>query len=92
MTAPPHTPREETDDMTVTNEAQHLVALIREQFGLPDLPLHLGRLLAAGEPVTVAAAAAAGGWTEQDLRDELSRHPGTPARTGTPRAASWGSG
>ncbi|MDN4175840.1 hypothetical protein QWY28_22965 [Nocardioides sp. SOB77] len=78
--------------MTVTNEAQHLVALIREQFGLPDLPLHLGRLLAAGEPVTVAAAAAAGGWTEQDLRDELSRHPGTPARTGTPRAASWGSG
>lgn len=63
--------------MTVTNEAYHLVALIREQFGLPDLPLHLGRLLAAGEPVTVAAAAAAGGWTEQQLRDELSRHPGT---------------
>jgi alkylmercury lyase len=63
--------------MTVTNEAHHLVALIREQFGLPDVPLHLGRLLAAGEPVTVAAAAAAGGWTEQQLRDELSRHPGT---------------
>lgn len=63
--------------MTVTNDAHHLVALIREQFGLPDLPVHLGRLLAAGEPVTVAAAAASGGWTEQQLRDELSRHPGT---------------
>ncbi len=63
--------------MPVTDDAQHLVALIREQFGLPDLPFHLGRLLAAGEPVTVAEAAAAGGWTEQQLRDELARHPGT---------------
>lgn len=63
--------------MTITVEAEHLVAIIRQQFGLPDLPFHLGRLLAAGEPVTVAAAAAAGGWTEEQVREELARHPGT---------------
>jgi alkylmercury lyase len=63
--------------MTTTDDAQHLVALIREQFALPDLPLHLSRLLAGGKPVTVAEAAAAGGWTEDQLRAELARHPGT---------------
>jgi len=77
LLAPSTQPRREVDDRTTTDDAQHLVALIREQFGLPDLPLHLGRLLANGEPVTVAQAAAAGGWTEDQLRAELARHPGT---------------
>lgn len=60
----------------MTEDAQRLVSLIREQFGLPDLVLHLSRLLAAGEPVTVERAAAAGGWRVEELRAELARHPG----------------
>ncbi|MEU0094859.1 organomercurial lyase MerB [Kribbella sp. NPDC006257] len=61
---------------TQTTEAQRLVALVRAQFGLPDLVLHLTWLLAAGQPVSVDEAAAAGGWTVEQLRTELARHPG----------------
>jgi alkylmercury lyase len=61
---------------TQTTEIQHLVTLVRAQFGLPDLMLHLTRLLAAGQPVTIEEAAAAGGWTVDELRTELARHPG----------------
>jgi alkylmercury lyase len=61
---------------TQTAETQHLVKLMRAQFGLPDLLLHLPRLLAAGRPVTVEEAAAAGDWTVDQLRAELARHPG----------------
>lgn len=61
----------------ITRDAQRLVALIRAQFGLPDLLARLTRLLAAnGEPVTVDQAAAAGGWTPEQVRAELARHPG----------------
>jgi alkylmercury lyase len=60
-----------------SQDAQRLVALIRAQFGLPDLLAHLTRLLAAsGEPVTVERAAAAGRWTPEQVRAELARHPG----------------
>jgi alkylmercury lyase len=61
----------------ITEDAQRVVSLIRAQFGLPDLGLHLSRLLADGEPVTVERAAAAGGWRVEELRAELARHPGT---------------
>jgi alkylmercury lyase len=61
----------------ITDDAQRLVRLAREQFGLADLPFHLARLLAEGEPVTAADAAAAGGWAEEQVRAELARHPGT---------------
>ncbi|TDO44720.1 alkylmercury lyase [Kribbella sp. VKM Ac-2527] len=60
---------------TQAAEAQHLVKLMRAQFGLPDLMLHLTRLLAVGQPVTVDEVAAAGGWTVDQLRTELARHP-----------------
>jgi alkylmercury lyase len=60
----------------ITEDAQRLASLIRAQFGLPDLVLHLSRLLAAGAPVTVERAAAAGGWRVEELRAELARHPG----------------
>lgn len=62
---------------TETDQVRRLVDLIHDQFGLLDLPFHIGRLLAAGEPVSVAALAAAGGWTGGEVRDELARHPGT---------------
>ena len=71
------------------DDAQHLVALIREQVGLPDLPLHLGRLRAGGEPVTWP------GRPPQEAGPRTSCTPssaGTQARTGTTLAASWGSG
>ncbi|SDU76576.1 organomercurial lyase MerB [Jiangella alkaliphila] len=62
---------------TVDDEARHLVSLIRRQFGLTDLPLHIGRqLLTAGEPVTVDQVATAGGWTIEQLSTELRKHPG----------------
>ena len=61
---------------TQTADAQRLVELVRAQFGLPDLVLQLARLLAAGQPVTVEEAAAAGGWTIDELRTELAHHPG----------------
>jgi len=61
---------------TQTTEVQRLVTLVRAQFGLPDLLLHLTRLLAAGQSVSVEDAAAAGGWTVDQLRTELARHPG----------------
>lgn len=61
----------------ISQDVQRLVDLIRAQFGLPDLIPHLTRLLAAsGEPVTVEQAAEAGGWTAQQVRTELARHPG----------------
>lgn len=60
----------------ITEDTQRLVSLIRAQFGLPDLVLHLSRLLAAGESVTVERVAAAGGWRVEELRAELARHPG----------------
>ena len=53
-----------------------MVTLVRAQFGLPDLVLHLTRLLAAGRPVSVAEAAAAGDRSEDELGAELARHPG----------------
>jgi alkylmercury lyase len=60
-----------------SKDAQHLAALIRAQFGLHDLLPHLVRLLAtAGEPVTVEHAASTGGWTVEQVRAELDRHPG----------------
>lgn len=62
---------------TVDEDVRDLVTMIRAQFGLPNLPVHLTRLLAAGEPVTVERAAAAGGWSVAALRTELARHPGT---------------
>jgi alkylmercury lyase len=61
---------------TKTAEIQQLVNLVHAQFALPDLVLHLTRLLAAGHPVTVEQAAAAGNWTVDKLRAELDRHPG----------------
>jgi alkylmercury lyase len=61
--------------VTVLQDARHLAWLIRAQFGLPGLIPELTRLLADGEPVTVEQAAAAGGWTVEQLRAELSRHP-----------------
>lgn len=63
--------------MTISQDAGHLARLIRAQFGLPDLVLHLTRLLAAGDPVTVEQAAAAGGWSAAEVRAELARHPST---------------
>jgi alkylmercury lyase len=42
---------------------------------LPDLPPVLMRLLAAGEPVTVDELAASGGWSIEDVRAALARHP-----------------
>ncbi|OLS99350.1 hypothetical protein BJF90_39250 [Pseudonocardia sp. CNS-004] len=61
----------------ITQDAQRLVALIRAQFGLPDLIAHMTRLLAASsDPVTVDQAATAGGWTPEQVRAELARHPG----------------
>ena len=61
----------------ISQDAQRLVSLIHAQFGLPDLIPHLTRLLAAsGEPVTVEQAAKAGGWSPEQVRAELARHPG----------------
>jgi alkylmercury lyase len=61
----------------ISQDAQKLAALIRAQFGLHDLLPHLVRLLAAaGEPVTVEHAAETGGWTVEQVRAELARHPG----------------
>jgi alkylmercury lyase len=48
-----------------------------ESWPLPGLVPVLARLLAAGEPVTVADVAKAGGWTPGQAREALSRHPGT---------------
>lgn len=60
-----------------TAEAESLVGLVRAQFGLPDLIVHLGRLLAhTGQPATIEQAAAAGGWTPDQLSAELACHPG----------------
>jgi alkylmercury lyase len=59
-----------------TDQARRLVDLVHDQFGLLDLPFHVGRLLAEGEPVAVAEVAAAGGWTEAEVSAELARHPG----------------
>lgn len=72
-----------------SQDAQHLITLIRAQFGLPGLLLRLTRLLAAGEPVTIEQAAEAGGWTPEQVRAELARHP---VPTGTRPARSSGSG
>lgn len=60
-----------------TDQARRLVDLIHDQFGLLDLPFHIGRLLADGKPVAVAQVAAAGDWSENQVRAELDRHPGT---------------
>jgi alkylmercury lyase len=61
----------------ISQDAQKLVTLIRAQFGLPDLLPHLVRQLSSvGEPVTVEQAAESGGWTVQQVRAELARHPG----------------
>jgi hypothetical protein len=62
----------------MTNQdTERLVTLIRAQFGLPDLIAQLARLLfTTGQPVTIDQAAAAGGWTADQVRAELSRHPG----------------
>lgn len=48
-----------------------------ESWPVPGLVPVLARLLAAGEPVTVADVAKAGGWTPGQVREALSRHPGT---------------
>ncbi|WP_240617226.1 organomercurial lyase MerB [Nocardioides speluncae] len=61
----------------LNDEAQRLASLIREQFGIPDLLPHLARLLAEGQPVSVAQVVAGEDWTEEQIRAELSRHPGT---------------
>jgi alkylmercury lyase len=61
----------------MSSKSQQLAALIRAQFGLHDLLPHLVRLLAdSGEPVTVEHAASTGGWTAEQVRAELDRHPG----------------
>jgi alkylmercury lyase len=61
----------------MSSKSQHLAALIRAQFDLHQLLPHLVRLLAtAGEPVTVEHAASTGGWTVEQVRAELARHPG----------------
>jgi hypothetical protein len=55
---------------------------LRAQFGLPDLVLHLTRLLSSGRPATVEEAAAAGGWARTSFAPSW---PSTPASTaGTP--------
>lgn len=59
-----------------TDHAHHLAALIRLQFGIPDLLPHLYRLLAAGQPVSIEQIAAAGGRSSDEVRRELGRHPG----------------
>lgn len=62
---------------TQTAEADRLVGLVRAQFGLTDLVVHIGRLLAdTGRPATLDELAAAGGWTREQLTAELDRHPG----------------
>jgi alkylmercury lyase len=48
-----------------------------ESWPLPGLLPVLARLLAAGKPVTVADVAKAGSWTPGQVREALSRHPGT---------------
>lgn len=48
-----------------------------ESWPLPGLVPVLARLLATGEPVTVADVAQAGGWAPGQVREALSRHPGT---------------
>jgi alkylmercury lyase len=66
----------------MSSKSQHLAALIRAQFGLHDLLPHLVRQLAtAGEPVTVEHAASTGGWTAEQVRAELNRHPGVDWNT-----------
>jgi alkylmercury lyase len=61
----------------LTDKAARLVAVVRRQFGLPGFPAPLIRLLADGEPVSVEVVAVSGGWTVDELRAELDRHPGT---------------
>jgi alkylmercury lyase len=61
----------------ISKDAQQLASLIRAQFGLHDLLPHMVRLLTArGEPVTVEHAAETGGFTVEQVRAELARHPG----------------
>lgn len=48
-----------------------------ESWPLPGLVPVLARLLAAGEPATVADVAKAGDWTPEQVCEALSRHPGT---------------
>jgi alkylmercury lyase len=60
-----------------SNDARQLAALIRAQFNLHQLLPHMVRLLSdAGQPVTVEHAAETGGWTVEQVRTELARHPG----------------
>lgn len=66
----------------IGQDARKLAALIRAQFGLPDLLPHLVRLLSStGEPVTVEQTAERGGWTIEQVRAELARHPGADRDT-----------
>jgi len=50
------------------------VNMVRAMEGSKLLPV-LVRLLAEGEPVAVGRLAAEGGWTEEDVRSGLARHP-----------------
>jgi hypothetical protein len=53
---------------TQAAETQRLVTLVRAQFGRPDLVLHLTRLLAAGQPITLEEAAAAASIDHPELQ------------------------
>lgn len=67
---------EATTPRATAEDARHLADLIRLQFKLHELLPQLYRMLSAGQPVTVDQVAAAGGWTPDQVRAKLNRHPG----------------
>jgi alkylmercury lyase len=65
-----------TTPRATAEEARHLADLIRLQFKLHELLPRLYRMLSAGQPVTVDQVATGAGWTPDEVRAELNRHPG----------------
>lgn len=60
----------------IAADAHHLAELIRDQFRPHQLVPQLYRMLAKGQPVTIDQIANEGGWTPDEVRAELDRHPG----------------
>lgn len=54
--------------------ASQLVALIHTNMPIPELPFQLNRMVTdRGTPVTVEELASAGGWSVQEVQEELDR-------------------
>lgn len=62
---------------TIETAAQRYVSVVRANVQQLDAIPQLYRLLAGGDPVSVERLAAIGGWSVDELRAELARHPGT---------------